>query len=96
MKHAPPDLVTLLFPCEVVVGNPPTPVMEEACMATPFGVVMAGKETAGRFPPAPERARGQAGIQHGGSGLLRLLACCMILTCPLSHQSPWTGCDIGS
>ena len=50
MKHAPPDLV--LFSCQVVVGNPPTPVMEEACMATPFGVVMAGKETAGRFPPA--------------------------------------------
>ncbi len=35
----------------MVVGNPPTPVMEEATMATPFGVVMAGKETA-RFPPA--------------------------------------------
>ena len=39
------------LPCQVVVGNPPTPVMEEATMATPFGVVMAGKETA-RFPPA--------------------------------------------
>ncbi|KAK9842498.1 hypothetical protein WJX81_003063 [Elliptochloris bilobata] len=35
----------------VVVGNPPSPIMEDACMASPFGVVMAGKETA-RSPPA--------------------------------------------
>ncbi|EIE24075.1 flavo protein WrbA [Coccomyxa subellipsoidea C-169] len=35
----------------VVVGNPPTHIMEDAALATPFGVVMAGKETA-RFPPA--------------------------------------------
>lgn len=31
---------------QVVVGNPPNPIMEDALMATPFGVVMAGKETA--------------------------------------------------
>lgn len=36
---------------QVVVGNPPTHIMEDAALATPFGVVMAGKETA-RFPPA--------------------------------------------
>lgn len=36
---------------QVVVGNPPTPTMEEAAMATPFGVVMAGKDTA-RLTPA--------------------------------------------
>jgi len=40
--------------CQVVVGNPPTPVMEEACMATPFGVVMAGKETARATPALNE------------------------------------------
>lgn len=31
---------------QIVVGNPPNPIMEDALMATPFGVVMAGKETA--------------------------------------------------
>ena len=31
---------------QIVIGNPPTPIMEDAQLATPFGVVMAGKETA--------------------------------------------------
>lgn len=42
----PSNNVTL--PCmwlQVVVGNPPNPIMEDALMATPFGVVMAGKDS---------------------------------------------------
>ena len=39
---------------QVVVGNPPNPMMEDACMATPFGVVMAGKETARSRPSLGE------------------------------------------
>jgi len=39
---------------EVVVGNPPSPIMEDACMASPFGVVMAGKDTARSRPALGE------------------------------------------
>lgn len=39
---------------QIVVGNPPNPIMEDALMATPFGVVMAGKETANHAPSLNE------------------------------------------
>jgi len=38
-----------------VVGNPPNPIMEDALMATPFGVVMAGKESANVAPSLNEQ-----------------------------------------
>ena len=44
----------LLAKLQVVLGNPPSPMMEEALMATPFGVVMAGKETASKGPSLNE------------------------------------------
>ena len=40
---------------QIVVGNPPTPIMEDALMATPFGVVMAGKESANVAPSLNEQ-----------------------------------------
>lgn len=40
---------------QIVVGNPPNPIMEDALMATPFGVVMAGKETASKGPSLNEQ-----------------------------------------
>lgn len=39
----------------IVVGNPPSPIMEDALMATPFGVVMAGKESANVAPSLNEQ-----------------------------------------
>jgi hypothetical protein len=36
---------------QVVVGNPPNPIMEDAANASPFGVVMAGRDSASG-PPA--------------------------------------------
>ena len=44
-------MVAGVRPDQVVVGNPPTHIMEDAAMATPFGVVMAGKDSV-RQPPA--------------------------------------------
>ena len=35
---------------QVVVGNPPTHMMEDAAMATPFGIVMAGKDSVQQPP----------------------------------------------
>lgn len=37
-------------PLQVVVGNPPSNIMQDAIMASPFGVVMAGKESAPSQP----------------------------------------------
>ena len=39
---------------QVIVGAPPSVEMEDALMATPFGIVMAGKETAERTPALSE------------------------------------------
>ena len=39
---------------QIVLGNPPNPMMEDALNATPFGVVMAGKETANKGPSLNE------------------------------------------
>ena len=36
---------------QVVVGVPPSPIMEDAANASPFGMVMAGRDSAQR-PPA--------------------------------------------
>ncbi|KAK9818362.1 hypothetical protein WJX72_011333 [[Myrmecia] bisecta] len=38
----------------VVIGTPPSMLMEDALMATPFGIVMAGKETATSVPSLSE------------------------------------------
>lgn len=40
---------------QIVVGNPPNPIMDDALMATPFGVVMAGKEAANSAPSLCEQ-----------------------------------------
>ena len=40
---------------QIVVGNPPNPIMDDALMATPFGSVMAGKETANSAPSLNEQ-----------------------------------------
>ena len=39
---------------QIVVGTPPSVEMEDVQGATPFGIVMAGKETADRRPALNE------------------------------------------
>ena len=40
---------------QIVVGNPPNVCMDDALNATPFGVVMAGKESANTAPSLNEQ-----------------------------------------
>ena len=42
------------FDLQVVVGAPPSVEMEDVLAATPFGIVMAGRETSDRKPSLSE------------------------------------------
>ena len=47
-------MLTIMSFEQIVVGSPPSADMEDAPMDTPFGIVMAGRDTAGHKPALNE------------------------------------------